>query len=638
MRGGLRIYNLFPTLAGTVRQWAEHLPRIAAMGFNTVYLNPFHLPGFSGSLYAVKDYYRLNPRFRAGESADDDRLLCEFTKAARACGLCVIMDLVLNHTAKDSELAARHPDWFARDTKGALRSPFATDPTDPRRKTVWGDLAELDYRGAERDAILAYFEGVARHYLALGFAGFRCDAAYKVPVEAWRALTDSAKAGAPDVLFLAETVGAPKEAVMALAGAGFDYLYNSVKWWDFKSPWLLDQYDAFRRIAPSIGFPESHDTPRLVTELRANGVPETEIEPRYRQAYAFAAAYSAGVMMPMGFEFGWEQPLPVVMGDDAAPEAKRFDLSLFVAEANATKSAIPALSEEGPQRLLAGAEEGLVVLERQTADGGDRALVLVNRDPAQVHEFTPAGETQRIDVEPLAVRVVRAESTTACAVMPARWRPEARIQIEEVYPQLDGGRYPVKRTEGEMFEVWADVFRDGHDKLRALLKYRHEGGPWHEAPLAFFDNDRWVGRFLLSRPGIWRYRIEAWSDRFESWCDEAEKKRAAGQDITLELREGRDIVAAALPAAPAEDASALEALLRRFDRAGDDRRAELLLSAPARRLMARASPRTDETRSEPELEVVVDRAAARFSTWYEMFARSQGREPGASASFDDCIA
>ncbi len=91
MSEGLRIYNLFPTLAGTIRKWTTHLPRIAAMGFNAVYLNPFHYPGFSGSLYAVKDYNRLNPRFRAGEADDDDTLLHGFTEAARGFGLQVIM-------------------------------------------------------------------------------------------------------------------------------------------------------------------------------------------------------------------------------------------------------------------------------------------------------------------------------------------------------------------------------------------------------------------------------------------------------------------------------------------------------------------------------------------------------------------
>ena len=94
---------------------------------------------------------------------------------------------------------------------------------------------------------------------------------------------------------------------------------------------------SFRQIAPSIGFPESHDTERLVTELRAAGIPESQIEPRYRQAYAFAAAYSAGVLMPMGFEYGWARRFKVVMGRDEPPEPNRFDLSAFIAEVNAMK-------------------------------------------------------------------------------------------------------------------------------------------------------------------------------------------------------------------------------------------------------------------------------------------------------------
>jgi starch synthase (maltosyl-transferring) len=648
-REGLRIYNLFPTLAGTVRQWQEHLPRIAAMGFNAVYVNPFHYPGFSGSLYAVKDYYRLNPRFRGDEPAGDDVLLGDFTKEARAQGLRVIMDLVINHTSKDSELITAHPGWFEHDVKGEIVSPSATDPADPTHKTVWGDLAELDYRAPQRGQIVAYFQDLVRHYLRLGFGGFRCDAAYKVPAEVWRSLTGVAKAAAPDVVFCAETVGAPKEAVLALAGSGFDYLYNSVKWWDFKSPWLLEQYEAFRHIAPSIGFPESHDTERLVTELRAAGIPEGEIEPRYRQAYAFTAAYSTGVLMPMGFEYGWGRRFEVVTGQAKTVESKRFDLSEFIAEVNAMKRAIPALNEEGPQRQLRGAQDDLTVLERRTESGEDRAFIVVNRDSRRSQAIAPdvvakASETcvapPRPMVEPLGVRVLRADSveTRHAAGMHALWRPEARIAIEDVYPELDGGRYPVKRIVGDTFEVWADLFRDGHDKLRAVVKYRHEDGPWCETPLTFFDNDRWVGRFDLDRIGMWHYTIEAWTDRFESWREEFEKKREAGQDVAVELEEGRAIVEAALPEAQAADASKIRELLRDFEGGGTARQAALLLSSTSREVMARATPREGVMRYPRELEIVVDRAAARFAAWYEMFPRSQGREPGKSASFDDCIA
>src|SRR5436309_10777427 len=395
MREGLRIYNLFPTLAGPIAGWTAELPRIAAMAFNAVYINPFHYPGFSGSLYAVKDYYRLNPRFRGKAKGPDDALLRGFTDKARGHGLRIIMDLVVNHTAKDSELTASRPGWFARDGDGEIMSPFAVDPDNPERKTVWGDLAELDYRQPQRDEIVAYFEELVRHYVGLGFGGFRCDAAYKVPAEVWRRLVAAAKSVAPGTLFLAETLGAQVEEVAALAEAGFDYLFNSVKWWDFESPWLLEQYEAFRHIAPSIGFPESHDTKRLAAELLAAGIPETAIEPHYLQAHAFAASDSTDVMMPMGFEFGWSRALEVVAARTAEPEPKRFDLSGFITEVNAMKKAIPALNEEGPQRLLSNRDDPLVVLERQTESGEEGAFILVNRHERERREAALETLTQQ---------------------------------------------------------------------------------------------------------------------------------------------------------------------------------------------------------------------------------------------------
>ncbi len=569
MREGLRIYNLFPTLAGSIAEWSAQLPRISAMGFNAVYVNPFHYPGFSGSLYAVKDYYRLNPRFRGNARRSDGDVLRGFTKAAAGHGLRVIMDLVVNHTAKDSELAVRRPQWFARDATGEIQSPFAVDPDDPEKKTVWGDLAELDYRLPQRDEIVAYFEELVRHYIGLGFRGFRCDAAYKVPAAVWRRLVDTAKACDPDVVFCAENLGAREEEVLALGEAGFDYLFNSLKWWDFESPWLLDQYEKFRHIAPSIAFPESHDTERLVTELLAAGFPEGQIETRYRQAYALSAAFSAGVMMPMGFEFGWARRISVVPnGEENQVEPARFDLQSFIAAVNRMKASIPALNEEGPQRRLSPPDDPLLVLLRRTESGpgsnGDRALVLVNtqeREPrdvvlqgllsaaglgqlegplvladALVDDALGEGETKpvpaRFRVAPLDVRVLHAAPRPVRLVPIApcpdvgrdpghrpEWRPEARILIEDVWPEIDGGRYPIKRVVGDEVTVWADIFRDGHDKIAAVLKYAFEGEAkgenWREAPFAFFDNDRWVARFRPDRVGCWRYTIEAWTDHFE---------------------------------------------------------------------------------------------------------------------------
>ena len=676
MREGLRIYNLFPTLAGPIAGWTAELPRVAGMAFNAVYVNPFHYPGLSGSLYAVKDYYRLNPRFRGKARGSDEALLRGFTTRARGLGLRPIMDLVVNHTAKDSELIASRPNWFARDGNGGVRSPFAVDPNDPSRKTVWGDLAELDYRPPQRDEIVAYFEELIRHYAGLGFGGFRCDAAYKVPAEVWRRLIGTAKAVDPDLLFLAENLGATVNEVEALAGAGFDYLFNSVKWWDFESPWLLDQYERFRQIAPTIGFPESHDTERLVTELLAAGFPDSEIELHYRQAYAFAAAFSTGVMMPMGFEYGWARRISVVPKDEDGPEPPRFDLSEFIAGINRMKAAVPALNQEGPQRLLSRPSDPLVALLRQGDSGAERALTLVNTQDRETREVVAAdlletagiahlgdrlllsemrrgGEavpvSARFPLAPLEVKVLRAmlrparqvpigpcDAGRAPAHHPA-WRVDARMVIENVYPEIDAGRYPAKRVVGDTVEVWADLFRDGHDKLRAVLKYAFEDEGWQETPFAFHDNDRWVARFRPDRVGRWRYTIEAWTDRFESWREDLLKKREAGQVVELELVEGSQLVETAVAHASKADAAVVRKMLKGFAGADGAGRAKLMLSTELRDAMARADDRADRMRYGRELELVVDRPEARFAAWYEMFPRSQGTEPGKSAIFDDCI-
>ncbi len=159
------------------------------------------------------------------------------------------------------------------------------------------------------------------------------------------------------------------------------------------------------------------------------------------------------------------------------------------------KKSVPALNEEGPLRRQSNQADPLVVLERRTESGDDRAFILVNTHEQQTSQIEIEGSS--VAVEPFEVRVLRVGTIRSGRPVPQhpRWRPENRIQIEEVYPELDGGRYPVKRIVGELFEVWADLFRDGHDKLRAVVKYRREDEAWREAPLVFYDNDRWVGRF-----------------------------------------------------------------------------------------------------------------------------------------------
>jgi starch synthase (maltosyl-transferring) len=173
--------------------------------------------------------------------------------------------------------------------------------------------------------------------------------------------------------------------------------------------------------------------------------------------------------------------------------------------------------------------------------------------------------------------------------------PGSRIQIQDVWPSVDCGRFPVKRTVGEPVEVWADVFRDGHDVLGAAVLYRRPPSRrWLEAPLVHTGNDRWRGTFVPDELGRWQFSVAAWVDQHASWRDEVRRKHEAGQaDLASELQEG----AALLGRGSLDVATAL----------ADD-------SADRSELTTLARP----------LEVIVDPLLARFGAWYELFPRSWG--------------
>jgi starch synthase (maltosyl-transferring) len=368
------IYNLFPTLVGPAAGWVAHAERAASMGFDWLYVNPVHYPGFSGSLYAVKDHERLHPLLVPGDGAAPLAALGPVVGAIRERGLGVMLDLVVNHTARDSVLVERRPTWYRRDAAGRVMSPSAIDPANAERVTVWGDLAEIDNAGSsERDDLWGYWQGLIERYLDLGVTGFRCDAAYKVPAALWRRLIATARERTPEALFVAETLGCRIEEVTALGAAGFDYFYNSSKWWDFVAPWALEQHAAFGRIAPSIAFPESHDTARLAAETGGQ-------EAVQRQRYAFAAVFSAGLQLTIGYEFGFRRALDVVRTSPADWEAPLFDLQPFIRRTNALKRSQPLLREEGVLRPAPPPGDRVTALRRESADGRHRGLVLVNRD------------------------------------------------------------------------------------------------------------------------------------------------------------------------------------------------------------------------------------------------------------------
>jgi starch synthase (maltosyl-transferring) len=218
-----------------------------------------------------------------------------------------------------------------------------------------------------------------------------------------------------------------------------------------------------------------------------------------------------------------------------------------------------------------------------------------------------------------------------------------RVVIEGLAPDIDAGRFPSKRTPGEIVVVEADIFADGHDRVAATLRFRqlsdvYTEGPssWQEVWMQPLVNDRWRGSFAVSDVGWYEYEIEAWVDHFASWRHGLERWVAAGQDVASELLEGAALIrAAAAHATGEEDQRRLISTAAALDSsAAIDERVEAALALDLVAAMHRADLRRDAERSSAR-RVRVDRERARFSTWYEMFPRSAGPDPMRSATFHE---
>ncbi|MGO9754974.1 MAG: alpha-amylase family glycosyl hydrolase [Solirubrobacteraceae bacterium] len=366
------VYNLFPLLAGRFPEWMPHIERAAAMGFEWLFVNPVERPGASGSIYSIADYFEINPALidPADTRSGQDQLRAVLG-AARERGMRPMADLVIDHCAADSVLVTDHPDWIVFDSGGGLRHPSCQQDGET---VVWFDLAQFDHQGTrDRDGLYQYCLGVVRHLLDLGFEGFRCDAAYKVPAELWQRLIADTKRDRPDTVFVAETLGCTPWQTATTAAAGFDFVFNSSKWWDFRSHWLLEQRKLVGELVPSIGFPESHDTPRLADEM--NGNPDA-----LKLWYLFTASFSAGCLMPIGFEFGFRRSLHVVSTRPEDWETTSVDLCAFITAVNRLKVDQPVFGEECSLLLLPSSNPAVLIMWRGSATVGQEALLFFNTD------------------------------------------------------------------------------------------------------------------------------------------------------------------------------------------------------------------------------------------------------------------
>lgn len=216
--------------------------------------------------------------------------------------------------------------------------------------------------------------------------------------------------------------------------------------------------------------------------------------------------------------------------------------------------------------------------------------------------------------------------------------PEAgrqRVIIEGITPEIDGGRFPIKRISGDPVIVEADILADGHDALSAAVLYCHENASvWTEIPMEYLINDRWRGSFPVDELGVYLYTVRGWVDHFKTWSRDLAKRVDAAQDISIDLLVGAALVEDAVQRAAGVDQEWLTVYAKSL-KSGDPQAVQHALSPELARLMAVYGDRSLATTYHQNLKVVVDRPLARFGAWYELFPRSCSPVPGKHGTFKD---
>lgn len=495
--------------------------------------------------------------------------------------------------------------------------------------------------------------------LRAGVAGFRVLQPSRFGGNAWAAMIARVHEHHPDAMFLAWTPGLTRHQLRDLPESGFDYVFSSLPWWDFRSDWLVEERARLREVAPVIA-----------PVYMPDGQAQQEDRQRARRWLWTAAFLGDGFLVQEGLED--------LAGGEVMQEVNRW-ASRDDAGTARIRGLTGPLSPTTALARLDAKPSVLLVNPRDDVDAPIDVLQLSARLPgsyALTEEaagsvpggLAPGGwmllplEEAKPVLMPTGVKAWRRKGVTEAMASP-------RIAIERITPLVDDGMFAVKRTVGEPVEVQADVFMDGHAKLSATLLWRAADEPnWRRVPMKLLDNHRWSATFHPRRLGMHCYAIQAWRDDWLSYRDGLAKRVAAGQDVALDVEEGRmligryrDRIQDELP----EMANTLASMVRKIGNprsttapvpkkkslltgaapetgardlpAAQDEHIDLLLSELWSSIMHEVPVRPFETTT-PNYPLMVERREAGYASWYELFPRSQAPEPDRHGTFQDVIA
>jgi starch synthase (maltosyl-transferring) len=585
----LKIYYLNTRLAGPISEWKAHFARAKKMGFDHICLPPLFAPGPDGDLFLTGQHDRPDPAL--GIEGSTETAVRAIAFLAKATGLRVLADIVLDRVAVEGETALLFPDLFGEPERiGQI--------IDPRQPPSFYHAAPARF---EETRTVAEWWGERLGTLAkAGLTGFRLLGLQRTPAEVLRGLIAATRREAPTCRFLAWTPGLPWQSLSSFTGIGLDGVFASTPWWDTRSDWYVEEHNALIRIAPVIGLAETPYDERIAPRLQST---EQRIA-LYRRTLAIAAATDSGLMVPMGFEFMTRRPMNARFGDPADfAEMQSTAEHDFAKEITAANTLVDQLCERGATgrlRALTGAGSRVTILKSETFD----VALCINSDLRHSHPLPvalAADETSTVPLEPAEVRLVPLTAQPPI-VEPAGHGPASlesataatRIVIDNITPRVEGGPFAAKRIVGETVTVEADIFVDGHDVLCAELLWKAaDATSWARTPMTPMANDRWRAVMTPHRIGRWEFSVEAWIDELATVRHALKLKQDAKVDVSVELAEEQ----------------------------------ALLKAGTHRSFIARAE----------SLPLDVERTAAGFASWYELFPRSITDDPTRHGTLADVM-
>jgi len=550
--------------------------------------------------------------------------------AAGDAGLDLLLRGRIDMLDVGDSLVRAHPEAFA--VRRAVPVDGVVDPRRPAPATGQA-IARLGQEESGRRLLSPLTQRLASLADA-GAAGFVLDAPDSAAAPFYRSLIDGLRAAYPELRFVAATPGLPRPAAARIADSGFDHLLSSLGWWDMRARWLAEEYQELHHRAP------------LIAEVTADAARRAGAPEEHARLLTAAAATGSGLFLPEDFLRRRDSLGGVLDASlSLARSCERYQGEIRVLSAPTAPVTVLA---RGVTASLRDSEEILILLVNLGGEGEAPiekprellpgvALARLRCLSAECDPLTPLAPGEaRVLAGERAKPIVRKVAAGRKAAKEAGERP--RLVVEAVSPCVSGGDFAVKRVVGDVVEVEADIYGDGHEHLEAALSWRPlDSRDWRRAPMRLTVNDRWTGSFTLERLGAHEFVVEAWLDRFGGFRDGFAKKRQAGVALPVDFMEGHLLVEQAEGRSSGRLAKALAAQRERYEAAeSEDDQADLLLSEELLELMQQADQRPFRHASAPQ-RIDAERLEARFSSWYELFPRSQSGDVGRHGTFDDVV-